>query len=222
MNYTNKIEDLHLQGLITDTYRANLNFEIFKKIQFVWSKIRDLEKNDATLINYLKNSSKELTIIYLARLFEKKSNKFPTRCLDELITQLLNANIHFSENELTRNKWQNFARTNELLIEQLNKYSECNKENFLINVQRLIDEEKGVKNSALYKLKTWRDKSLAHNEHFEEIIKLDLEEVEFLLSIPNSVIQYINEFVPSGSIIYIPTGSTNFVTHLLKRLQLLV
>lgn len=212
-----KIEDLHLKGLGMDTLKANRNFEIFKKIKAVWPELAHIDKYDQNLFVYLKNSSRDYTILYLGRLFDSKSSHNPTRCIDELIYYLENSELEYHQCFLTERKWQDFISKYKSVIDVVYGAEKAELQNFLGKIQGYVNHQKKIMGSPLERLKKWRDKFLAHNEHFEGDVRLEDDEVEFLLSISNSLLEFLNDFVSNEMIVVSPSGTSYFITHLINK-----
>lgn len=165
----------------------------------------------------MRNSARDFTIIYLGRLFDNKSSHNPTRCIDELISHLENSELEYHISVFTQKKWEDFKDKYGSVLEAIYLSEKPEIATFFNKIQSYIKEQKKTEGTALERLKKWRDKLIAHNESYEGYVGFEDKEVEFLLSIPNSLLEFLNEFVSNEMIVITPTGSSFFVTNLIKK-----
>jgi hypothetical protein len=74
--------------------------------------------------------------------------------------------------------------------------------------------------SSFQHLKNWRDKILAHNEPFDSSeLNIDFKEIEFLILIPKSIIEYASTFMDTGNSIIMFDGKSDsyFIDDLINK-----
>ena len=213
----NKTNDLLTNGIASDTFIADLNYHVFRKIHNRYSEISKLEKLDRAFFNYLLSNAKEKTILHLAKIFDTKS-KYETRCLSEVIKILRENNQKITENVFTRDNWIDFKNKYKLIFDYAEFNSDVNINNFIDYFNRVFTK---IKKSPSYKnLKLWRDKILAHNEKYDSTnLNIDYPDIEFLLLLPKAIIEFTNQFVHTESTIFPINAETDtyFIENLLYK-----
>jgi hypothetical protein len=192
-----KLEDQIIHGLYSDIIFAEANFQVFEKIKLVYDDLGKLDKNTKLLFYYLLDSSKKMTILYLGRIYDNRSSKYDTRCLKELLHLIKEENLNTLNHPYYDNAWGNFKIKYKPIIEELNNNSpDVNANVFLDIVSKYINNDKTEKEDTLLsKIKKWRDKKLAHNESYFEDITLTEVDVKFLIEMPKSVLEFLNDFI---------------------------
>ncbi len=156
-------------------------------------------------------------VLYLAKLFDNRSNRHPTRCIDELLYQLEKSEIDYKNSSYTIRSWVKFQVKYKDLMEVIFISEEPKIHLFLNKISEYIQTQKKAEGNPLNTLKIWRDKFLAHNESFNDNVVLDETEVEFILMIPESILKFLDEFT-LNQIRYIERPvQTTFITNLIQR-----
>ncbi|WP_159038368.1 AbiU2 domain-containing protein [Brumimicrobium mesophilum] len=183
----------------------------------VWPNLKNVDKSEQELLFYLKNSSRDYMVLYLAKLFDNRSNRHPTRCIDELLYQLEKSEIDYKNSSYTIRSWVKFQVKYKDLMEVIFISEEPKIHLFLNKISEYIQTQKKAEGNPLNTLKIWRDKFLAHNESFNDNVVLDETEVEFILMIPESILKFLDEFT-LNQIRYIERPvQTTFITNLIQR-----
>ena len=165
MDYTD-FNNLYLNGLFRDSYEAEMNFAIYKKIKNVWGKLASLEKNEQRLFVYLKQAATLKTVLSLAKLYDKKNKKYPTRCIESLFEELEKSDFEIQNNYVDQLNWDKFSKSNTLVIKTIFNGDEPNAKEFIPYFKHYIEESMKKEIEPFKTLKTWRDKRIAHNENF--------------------------------------------------------
>lgn len=184
-----EIEELVLKGLLVDLKRAESSYLLCRKI----IGLRDIDidgiKSDISTI--LQDLAYTEMILSLARLYDKTSKKYPTRCLKKLyeIVKEYNyqLNIHKSRNEVDDHL--KFLGFNASEVEILNNSSKTEYsrrafyhfESLEMNEPLCID---------IRKLKDIRDKVLAHNENVELDLLVRYNTIDNLIEHAKNVISF--------------------------------
>ncbi len=217
MPINDHINDLHLQGLAADAMNAEVNFKVYLKLKEVWDKVQELDEYDRTLFVYTKQNAIDRTILYLGRLYDRKSNNYPTRCIDELIDHITKEKIEIYSSGITKIKWKKFTKKYEKLLVDVYQSEEPTVENYLPTIKSYITNEMMKEGSSFKRLKIWRDKFIAHNERYDDKVSLTDEEVEFLISIPKSLVDYLNDFVSNPMIAIQRPGQAYFINKMIEK-----
>lgn len=217
MSTTEHIDDLHLQGLGADTMHAEVNFNIYKKLKTVWEKLQELDEYERTLFGYTRQNAIDRTILYLGRLYDRKSNNYPTRCIDELIDHIEKEKIEIYSSGITNINWKKFSEKYENLLTEIYKSEEPTVQNYLPTIKKYITNAMKEEGSSFVRLKIWRDKFIAHNERYDDKVLLTDEEVEFLISIPKSLVDYLNDFVSNPLITIQKPGQAYFINKMIEK-----
>lgn len=211
-----KTNDLLTNGIASDTFIADLNYHIFRKIYNLYSEISELDKPERTLFNYLLANSKEKTVLHLAKIYDNKS-KYETRCLPEVIKILQENKPSISENVFTKDNWTEFQRNYKTIFDYTEFNSDFTINNFIDYFNCVFKKVK--KQQSFKDLKIWRDKILAHNEKYDSTdLNIDYEDIEFLLLLPKAIIEFTNHFVDTESTIFPINAETDayFIEYLLE------
>lgn len=212
-----KTNDLITNGIASDTFIADLNYHIFKKIYNHYSEINKLDKPERTLFSYLLANSKEKTVLHLAKIYDNKS-KYETRCLSEIIKILQENKLNISGNVFERDNWEEFQKNFKIIFDYAEFNSEITINNFIDYFNRVFKKVK--KQKSFKDLKLWRDKILAHNEKYDSTdLNIGYEDIEFLLLIPKAIIEFTNHFVDTESTIFPIDAQTDayFIDNLLEK-----
>lgn len=196
MSDLEKIQDLQLQGIANDIYRAELNFKIYLKIKKVWERIKDIEINEQKLFVYLKECAVEKTVLHLSKLFDKPHKKYPTRCIEEVINVIEQNPEWLKTHFLTEKQWGDFIKTNQKTIQILSEFGDISLKTFIVNLKAYLIKQK-TEDLELSKLKVWRDKVIAHNESTEIKPSLSDDEVQDFIDISKTLFDYLNCFIPT-------------------------
>lgn len=215
-----ELEDMQIQGLNKDLGNAYGNYSIVKKLSYYQNEIQKLEKYDQQVFNFIVNSSKELIIIDLGKLYDVKSSRNPIRCLDEIFTILESNKEHLLNYYLTKSPLgKQFIKDYSDIINLFDRVETINIDDFIESIQIYINEEKKSPLSSVGKLKYWRDKISAHNEmlDLDKIPDISLEEIYQLIRIVLAILSFLNYFVGSDINIIEREPDTYFIDQLLKK-----
>lgn len=210
------LNDLHLKGIAADTMQAELNFHIYKKIKKVWDKVQKLDEYERTLFGYTQQNAIDRTILYLSRLYDRRSAKYPTRCIDELIHHFGKEQIDIYSSGITKINWSKFTKKYENLLNEVYQSEEPSVQNYLPAIKNYITIAMEG-NSSFKSFKIWRDKYIAHNERYDEKISLTDEEIELLILIPKSLVEYFNCFVSNQVVAIQKPGQTYFINKMIEK-----
>lgn len=219
MIMNNKIQDLHLNGISSDTFLAEYNYLIFIKIKKVWENVLQLENEEKQLFVYLKECSKNNTIIYLSRLYDNPNRNYETRCIEEVIIELQKNPDLLRRHTLTSHQWEKFKNKHKSCIFLLEEYGEVNVETYIECISLFLSSQKEKKkNTLINDLKDWRDKRLVHNENVVIDVLFEDDQIKQLIDLPKSLIDYLNHFVSTEShVVYSMFGQVYFIDALIKR-----
>jgi hypothetical protein len=92
--------------------------------------------------------------------------------------------------------YMRYIRVMDLIKMESNEALEHFLEKTLLYVN--LEYGKKKKNTLLYKLKTIRNKSVAHNEDFIIQSKISLEDVELLATLADSILEFTGRFLSLG------------------------
>lgn len=189
-----KIQDLQLQGIAIDIYRAELNFNIYLKIKNVWERLKDVEIEEQKLFVYLKDCAVEKTVLHLSKLYDNPHKKYPTRCIEEVINVIEQNPEWLKTNFLTEKQWGDFVKCNQKTIQILSEFGVISLKTFIINLKAYLFKQK-TENLELSKLKVWRDKVIAHNESTKIKPSLSDDEVQDFIAISKALFDFLNCFL---------------------------
>ena len=189
-----KIQDLQLQGIAKDIYRAELNFKIYLKIKNVWERLKDIEINEQKLFVYLKDCAVEKTVLHLSKLYDNPNKKYPTRCIEEVINVVEQNPEWLKTHFLTEKQWGDFVKCNQKTIQILSEFGDISLKTFITNLKAYLIKQK-TEDLELGKLKVWRDKIIAHNESTEIRPSLSDDEVQDFIAISKALFDYLNCFI---------------------------
>lgn len=199
-----KFDDILTKGIATDTFLADLNYHVYKKILERNTDILKLDEPERKLFKYIKINAKENTVLSIARIFDSKSHRFKTRCLDELL-------IHASEVSITYpfdifpDHWDKFRLKYSELLGYAD-HGDKNPKDFISLFTKIYSNIKETEKSFQH-LKIWRDKILAHNEPYDSSeLNIDFNEIEFLIMIPKAIIEYASQFMDTGNSLFMFDG----------------
>uniref|UniRef100_A0AB33KW74 HEPN AbiU2-like domain-containing protein n=2 Tax=unclassified Tenacibaculum TaxID=2635139 RepID=A0AB33KW74_9FLAO len=162
----NKIKNIIIKGLLKEVQIAERSLKLNEKISKSYSNIESQNKKDIAYIIY--NLTYTEMVLALSRLYDEPSKKYPTRCLKSLYKITKEQNL---SEELSK-----FRSESELNLYKFGFYPE------LIKLLKSDSNRKFIKHSTnffeaeeinpplvgnIQKLKTIRDKLLAHNEDIE-------------------------------------------------------
>jgi hypothetical protein len=211
-----KIQDLQLQGIAIDIYKADLNFNIYLKIKKVWAQLVNLDPNQQKLFIYLKECAVEKTVLHLSKLYDNPHKNYPTRCIEEVINVIEQNPVWLKTNFLTEKKWKNFVKGNQKTTQILSKFGDLSLHSFISNLKAYIIKQK-TEDLELNRLKFWRDKSIAHNEKTNIRTSLTDNEVQELIAISKLLLQYINYFIETNVLIEMSIhNDVYFIDNLIK------
>lgn len=161
---TNEINDNYKKGLLEPTFQIERNLLIW---QYITDDVLFLEKQDKStkaLYAFIQQSALVNSILYLGKLFDTKK-KYLTRCIKSFL-ELLNKNnftpVQIVEVTNTKRLLQDFNCPNELVLSldsrDYSRFPNLFAQYFLdrLNEPNLKDD--------IDKIKTIRDKYIAHNE----------------------------------------------------------
>jgi hypothetical protein len=212
-----KIQDLQLEGIAKDIFKAELNFNIYLKIKNVWERLKDLDINEQKLFVYLKDSAVEKTVLHLSKLYDNPNKKYPTRCIEEVIKVVEQNKEWLKTHFLTEKQWGNFVKCNQKTIQILSKFGDISVKTFITNLKAYLIKQK-TDDLELSKLKVWRDKVIAHNESTEIKPSLSDDEVQDFIAISKSLFDYLNCFIQTEvHVIMSIQKDTFFIDKLIER-----
>jgi hypothetical protein len=164
-------------------------------------------------VMFLKTTAFYQSVIFLSRLYEsnpKKKKKCildfknnseaisKTRCIRTFLKEI-------SENNLNKPVyfeilWGDFYTRHYKVMHLIKMETNEALEHFLEKALAYINLEYGKKNknTLLYKLKTIRNKSVAHNEDFIIQSKISIVDVELLAGLADSILEFTGRFLSLG------------------------
>ncbi|QNJ98162.1 AbiU2 domain-containing protein [Constantimarinum furrinae] len=211
-----KFNEILSKGIATDTFLADLNYNVYRKI-FDRVNHSRLEKTEQKLFNYIRINAKENAILSIARVYDSESKKYKTRCIDELINNSVGISISYPF-ELFPNKWEEFESKYKLIFDKM-EVDKMEPQNYIRHFIAFYRKFK-TSDSSFQHLKNWRDKILAHNEPFDSSeLNIDFEEIEFLILIPKSIIEYASTFMDTENSIIMFDGRSDsyFIDDLISK-----
>jgi hypothetical protein len=157
------IKNLIIHGLLKEVQISERSLRLNKKISLSYSKIDNQNKKD--IANILYDLSYTEMVLALSRLYDKPYNKYPTRCLKRL--------YEITEEQNLMEDLSKFRKSSELNLHKFGFHPE-----FIDLLKRDSDQDYIIHSTAFFetkeinnpivehveKLKTIRDKLLAHNE----------------------------------------------------------
>jgi hypothetical protein len=185
------IDDILVSGLITDVFNAERYNMMFKILCDHSTKLNKSAVDIQTFFSSVQGLSQNGCILALARVYDKASDKYPTRSLPYLFKKLRELAPQLpkvEENKLTLK-----------ILKQYNVSQECcdalvDAARFPVEVANYFENLCKNNNS----LKEFRDKIIAHNEAFDEKPALTWKEFEELAGLAKQVIEIIGMAYFSG------------------------
>ena len=165
-----QLEDHIKNGLISDIFRMERSYFLLKKISDNADKINEEGSgNFGGLFGALQNSLETESVLAVARLFDRPSRRYPTRCIRGLLSFL-----EENANDLPeiQHKYNLVLHLNNLNIpKEIVSLLDASDKEFTLAIVRyyrgLLDDDDVSK--IVEELKTIRDKAYAHNERVEKI-----------------------------------------------------
>ena len=213
---TSNFSEILAKGIAIDTFLADLNYNVFRKI-FDKVNFSGLDKTERTLFNYIKNNAKENAILAISRVYDSESKKYKTRCIDELLNNSSGITISYPFN-LFPESWIKFKQKYKLIFDRIG-VDLTEPQTYLEHFLTFYKDFK-ISNSSFQHLKNWRDKILAHNEPYDSSeLNIDFKEIEFLILIPKSLIEYASAFMDTGDSIVMFDGKSDsyFIDNLIGK-----
>lgn len=197
--------DQLINGLAHDLMNAQRHLFTYQQIKKNWSKIDFLKGEDKEWVSFLKDSSVQLTVIYLSKIYDSSGerNNKQTRCLRDLLKSLSNEKIDEAKQVLriSPDLWANFSKKH---VEVLNHIRNLDSQNFINQVQLFLNNEFSndeiKKNKLLKSLKNRRNKVTAHNEAIVLEDNFTGENADILISFAKAVLDYLNTFISKTSV----------------------
>ncbi len=188
-----KLEDIIKKGLVNDIFKMEQSYELMKTIgdnskQFNGGALSELK----TLFVTIQNSLQTEVILAAAKIYDKPSRKYQTRCLRGALQYLSDNALELPsiKESIQLAKYLRFMKAPEYLIKDaLNQSTNFaqNFSNYIVN--NLLKEPK--RKVALKKLKTFRNKVIAHNEKVNTKIEIGgptWRELKDLINISKNVV----------------------------------
>jgi hypothetical protein len=153
------------EGLATDVFLCETHYFVYRTLGENYQLINQVsDDNFLKHVSYLQGSARDMMLLYLARIHDKKSKKYKVRCLEELLDEcgkVSSVNFPILEEELEFRP----SITNLIEITGLKPDSHClvSQENFLLFLRSVLNSDR-VKRS-IKNLSFVRGKYIAHNEH---------------------------------------------------------
>jgi hypothetical protein len=210
------IEDQHINGIGTHYAYALRHRIVIQELKTIQPKLKtNLPLHINELFFYLLDSAKSGMVLYLCKIYERPKKGSKSRSLGKLLNQIKSSQIDIIRNEFSlKIEWPKFInRHKKLLLKHPDLETKC--ELFITVVQNKIEsfEEKG---SLIDKIRIWRDKFIAHDEKYDEKLKMEEEEIDTLLQLANYILDYINTFVNTGVYVITDKSNVTFIQEVLK------
>lgn len=197
--------DQLINGLAHDIMNAQRHWFTYQKIKQNWHKINVLSNEDREWVLLLKDSAVQLTISYLAKIYDSSSqqkNK-QTRCLRDLMKSLSEVKQDEAKKilRIAPNLWSDFSAKHSKTLDII----DCNDAQLFINqVQLFLNREfskNGMEeNKILISLKNRRNKRTAHNDAVSFNDSFSSEDAFALIALAKAVLDYLNSFVSGVSV----------------------
>jgi hypothetical protein len=198
-----KLHDIQLNGLAHDLMHAKRHVHLFNAIKNNWDKINQLSNEDAQWISFLKLTSVQQAVLYLSKLYDSSGerNGQNIRCIRDLLKEINNLKLETPISlEII---WSKFYSRHKKIIDFLGDKGTINAANFQTSIQEYLDKEydKSVSEElVLKKLKLIRNKIVAHNEIVTLDTKIEIEEIEYLVFLADSILDFTNTFLSLGQV----------------------
>ncbi len=183
------IQDMVENGLVSDIFRMERAFELLKASGERANELNDYERgNFGELFGAFQTALSTESILAVARIYDEPNKKYPTRCIKGVLNFLVE-----NSNELPtiREPYQlrlllEYMNSPKALIETVASEPQQFASRFAAFIASLLGSP--VRMVALEKLKTVRDKTLAHNEQTSRISGPTWESLQDLLEIVKNVV----------------------------------
>lgn len=212
----NNIQDQQSEGLAVQLGYAYYNRNILLELRTIKDHLRqDMPDHLKELFRYMAQTSRDNTIIHIAKIYDRKSRN-KTRRLIKLLNQLICSDLLIKNKYYTDSQWPKFLNQHSNMFAH-NKNQQPNYDNYLKwCIDRIEELEKDDK-SSLNKVRTWRDKILAHNEAFDRSsLVMDDKEVDFLLEFAEAVLDFTNFYAATELHIILRKSQAEFVKNIFK------
>lgn len=175
--------ELFLQkGLATDIMWCEIHYFIFRSVGENSLVINEISNDhECQQLIYLQNTSQDLMLLSLSRIYDKNSTQYNVRCIEALIEECsISSSVHFP---LEPEYYPSIKDISELSGISINAEQYMNQDDFIIFLKNILNSDKTKK--SLKKIRTMRNKYIAHNEHFVMPTNFELfwEECSFLLDL---------------------------------------
>ncbi len=184
------------QGLASDFFEAERHYFIFRTLgsnsDSINNSADDFRKKAAV---YLQNSSMDLCILDLTRIFDKKG-KYPSRCLEEVLLRCRNQKTAYFPLDLEYYPSISYlCDVAEVGVEQRHMSNQDSFTDLLFRVLKSTTVTNAIKS-----IKKIRDKHIAHNENLIGPIDLPTfwDDYFLLLSIAKSYLTIIGSVFVSA------------------------
>jgi hypothetical protein len=210
------IQDQQSEGLAVQLGYAYYNRNILLELR----KIKDHLKQDMPdhlkeLFRYMVQTSRDNTIIHIAKIYDRKSRN-KTRRLIKLLNQLISSDLLIKNKYFIDSQWPKFLNQHSNMFAH-NKNQQPNYDNYLNWCIDRIEELENEDKSSLNKVRTWRDKVLAHNEAFDRSsLVMNDNEVDFLLEFAEAVLDFTNFYASTELHIILRKSQAEFVKNIFK------
>ncbi|MCF8369612.1 MAG: hypothetical protein K9G76_11255 [Bacteroidales bacterium] len=164
------------KGIISDLYKSEQSLLVYNLIARKSKNINSKEDFIKKTFSYIQQISKNESIISLARVLDKHSDRNKTRCLESAL------------NFVTKNHESLIPSRAQNVFEQLNKcgipenllklLEQENSHCFNLKLAIYYQEKIDSLSSKIKKVKIWRDKILAHNEAISKEISVKIIELQ--------------------------------------------
>jgi hypothetical protein len=212
----NNIQDQQSEGLAVQLGYAYYNRNILLELRKIKDQLRpDMSYHLKELFGFMAETSRDNTIIHIAKIYDRKS-KNKTRRLAKLLNQLIISDLLIKNKHFTDSHWPKFINQHH------NMFAKCknqlpNYDNYLKWCIDKIEELENDGESSLNKVRTWRDKILAHNEAFDSSnLKIEDNEVDFLLEFAEAVLDFTNFYASTELHVILRKPQAEFVKNIFK------
>jgi hypothetical protein len=210
------IQDQQSEGLAVQLGYAYYNRNILLELRTIKDQLRqDMPDHLKELFRYMAQTSRDNTIIHIAKIYDRKSRN-KTRRLIKLLNQLISSDLLIKNKYFTDSQWPKFLNQHSNMFAH-NKNQQPNYDNYLKWCIDRIEELENDDKSSLNKVRTWRDKVLAHNEAFDRSsLVMDDNEVDFLLEFAEAVLDFTNFYASTELHIILRKSQAEFVKNIFK------
>lgn len=210
------IQDQQSEGLAVQLGYAYYNRNILLELRKIKDHLRqDMPDHLKELFRYMAQTSRDNTIIQIAKIYDRKS-KNKTRRLIKLLNQLNSSDLLIKNTYFANYQWSKFLDQHSNMFSNY-KNQLPNYDNYLKWCIDKIEELENDENSSLNKVRTWRDKVLAHNEAFDSSnLRMEDHEVDFLLEFAEAVLDFTNFYASTEMHVILRTSQAEFVNNIFK------